>query len=50
MKKKTKKKIPAARDVSRLEPLLLLLSPLRWPGVVVVVVRRETAHIAVSTC
>ena len=42
IKNEIKKNIPAARDVSRLEPLLLLVllccrfDALRWPGVVVV--------------
>ena len=44
IKNEIKKNLPAARDVSRLEPLLLLLllccrfDTLRWPGVVVVTV------------
>ena len=44
IKNEIKKNLPAARDVSHLEPLLLLLllccrfDTLRWPGVVVVTV------------
>ena len=44
IKNEIKKNLPAARDVSRLKPLLLLLllccrfDTLRWPGVVVVTV------------
>ena len=44
IKNEIKKNKPAARDVSRLKPLLLLLllccrfDALRWPGVVVVTV------------
>ena len=53
IKNEIKKNLPAARDVLRLEPLLLLLllccrfDTLRWPGVVVVTVVVEVVKLMV---